>query len=328
MRHLLAEVVERKDALFHLLLLAAEFFFVELRLRRFDERHYVAHPEHSARHPFRVEVFERVERFADPDEFDWNAGNRLNGKRRAAASVAVELRQNNAVEFERVVKRLGAVDRVLPGHRVDDEVNLVGLDFALDLVQLRHQLFVDVQAPGGVEDNDVDALVLRLFQRATANVDRVFRFAVDEDRNAELTAQHFQLIDSGGTLQVGGDEHRFATGGQEAFPQFAATRRFTRPLQPAKHNRRERLLFRKRMVDRAHQRDQLVVDDLQNLLRRVQRAGNFEPENLFLNGIDELARRFDVRVRFEQRLADEVHPLANIRFGKATLPRHRAERGA
>jgi hypothetical protein len=56
----------------------------------------------------------------------------LHAERRAAAGVGVELGQDDAVDLEALVERLGGVDRVLPGHRVDDEEDLVRAGAAVD----------------------------------------------------------------------------------------------------------------------------------------------------------------------------------------------------
>ena len=53
---------------------------------------------------------------------------------------------------------LGDVDRVLAGHRVDDEQDRVRLDRVADVDELVHERLVDVQAAGGVDDEDVLAL--------------------------------------------------------------------------------------------------------------------------------------------------------------------------
>ena len=55
------------------------------------------------------------------------AGDRPHRQRGAAAGVAVELGQHDAVQANRRRELLGDVDRVLAGHRVDDEQRLVGL---------------------------------------------------------------------------------------------------------------------------------------------------------------------------------------------------------
>ena len=64
------------------------------------------------------------------------------------------------------VERLGDADRVLTGHRVDDQERVVGLDRLRDLADLLHQLGVDRQAAGGVDDQHVAAQAAGLGQAA------------------------------------------------------------------------------------------------------------------------------------------------------------------
>ena len=125
--------------------------------------------------PLGVELLEPVELLADADELDRHPGDFLDRQGRAAAGVAVELGQDDAVEFQRVVERLGAVDGVLAGHRVADEVDLVRLDQPVDLLQLVHRHFVDVQPAGGVEDDGVEQRLLGVGDGVAADVDRVGR---------------------------------------------------------------------------------------------------------------------------------------------------------
>ncbi len=56
-----------------------------------------------------------------------------------------------------LAKGLGDVDRILPGHRVGDEQGLVRVGGLAHRRHFEHQLFVDVEPPGGVEDDDVIA---------------------------------------------------------------------------------------------------------------------------------------------------------------------------
>ena len=67
-------------------------------------------------------------------------------QQRPAARVGVELGEDQAVELELLVERLGAVDRVLPAHRIEHEEDLVRLELRVDVLQLAHQLIVDVRA--------------------------------------------------------------------------------------------------------------------------------------------------------------------------------------
>ena len=142
------------------LFLQPHFVLVEFLLGFFDEREQVALAEDAAGHAVGVEFFERVEVLAGADELDRHAGDVLDGEGRAAAGVAVELRHDDAVELELLVEHLGAVDGVLAGHAVDDQVHLLRGDLAVDPLELRHQLVVDVQPAGRVEDHDVGAVLL------------------------------------------------------------------------------------------------------------------------------------------------------------------------
>ena len=71
---------------------------------------------------------------------------------RASPSSLVE---DDAGEADALLERLGGGDGVLADHRVDDEQRLVGLHGVADAGGLRHQLGVDAQPAGGVDDDDV-----------------------------------------------------------------------------------------------------------------------------------------------------------------------------
>ena len=76
-------------------------------------------------HAVGVENFQIFQLFADAGIKDRLARHRADRKRRAAARVAVELGKHNAVDVELFVEGLCNVDRVLTGHRVDNEDRLV-----------------------------------------------------------------------------------------------------------------------------------------------------------------------------------------------------------
>ena len=153
-----------------------------------------------------MELLEGVELLADADELDRLAGDRLDAEGRAAARVAVELGEDHAVNVELGVELVGAVDGVLAGHRVADEEDLLRLRAGLDVEQLRHQLFVNVEAAGGVEDHDVAIRLARGVERAFADAGRAAA-VLGVDRHVELLAEHAQLLDGGGALHVRRDEH-------------------------------------------------------------------------------------------------------------------------
>ena len=53
-------------------------------------------------------------------------------------------------------------------------------------------------------------LLLRFADGGLADGDRILLRAIGVDGDVELLAEHVQLVDGGGALQVGGDEQRLA----------------------------------------------------------------------------------------------------------------------
>ena len=72
-------------------------------------REHVAHAEDAAGHAVGVELLEVGELLARGREGDRLADDLLHRQRGAAAGVAVELGEDDAVERERLVERLGDV---------------------------------------------------------------------------------------------------------------------------------------------------------------------------------------------------------------------------
>ena len=278
--HLVAEVFEREPPLPQFFLLFRQLLGVEALLRLLEQREHVAHAEDSAGHAVGMKQLELVELFAHPDELDGNPGDPLDRQGRATAGVAVELCQDHAVQFERFVKRLGRVDRVLPGHRVTDQQHLVGADRAIDLPEFFHQRFVDVQPAGGVENDDVNLPRLAgLGDTILADLDRVRRDPLGVDRHPQLLADDRELLDRGGALQVGGDQHGTPPLGLDEAGQLAAGCGLATPLQAAHHQDRDfALLETNRVIHRAHERDEFSVDDTDKLLERLQGFQDLGPD--------------------------------------------------
>src|SRR4051812_27309466 len=199
---LLEEVIERELVAAQLALELERLVLLELLLGLLDERHDVAHAEDALRHPLGVEALELVELLAHAGEQDRLAGDGLDAQRGAAAGVAVELAHQDAVELDRLAELLGDVHGVLAGHRVDDEQDVVRLDRAADVDELLHELGVDVQAAGGVDDQDVLAVHLRLVERPPRDVDRRAVGALLVDVGADLGAELHELLDGGWAVDV------------------------------------------------------------------------------------------------------------------------------
>ncbi len=89
------------------------------------------------------------------------------------AGVAVELGEDDTGDADSLTESVGRADRVLTDHCVEDEDGLVRVDGVTDTGGLRHQLRVDTEATGGVDDHDVVMLVACFFDAGAGDLDGV-----------------------------------------------------------------------------------------------------------------------------------------------------------
>ena len=89
---------------------------------------------------------------------------------RASPSILVRM---TPVMPEPLVELIGRFHRVLAGHGVRDEQNLGRIQRFLQLLQLLHQLFVDMQAAGGVDQQDVAPGLHRFAAGGSRQIERL-----------------------------------------------------------------------------------------------------------------------------------------------------------
>ena len=242
---------------------------VDVLLGALDQRQHVAHAEDARGHAVGVELLELVELLADGRELDRLAGDRAHRERRAAARVAVELRQDHAVEVDRVDELLGDVDGVLAGHRVEHQQHVVRLDVAL-----RTRTSSSISSLSTCRRPAVSTITtsrpcdVACLDAPARDVDRVAAGAALEDRHVDLAAERLELLDGGRALQVAGHERRLQALLRQQPRELAGGRRLARALQAAEQDDRRRLGGERRASSpaRAEQRRQLLVDDLHDLL--------------------------------------------------------------
>ena len=137
---------------------------IELVLDLFDQRQHVAHTEDALRHPIRIERLKRVILLADANEFHRLPDHLLDRERRTAAGIAIHLGKYDTGYADPSMKLFRRSYRVLSGHRIRHEQNFRRMRFAFNLHQLFHQLIVDVQTSGRIDQKRVIADVARLLQ--------------------------------------------------------------------------------------------------------------------------------------------------------------------
>ncbi|MNQ65492.1 hypothetical protein D3C85_799480 [compost metagenome] len=344
-RQLVHQAAEAAHVL-HLLQLVAEVFEVEalalLDLLRellgllavhgllglLDQAEHVAHAEDARGHAIGMERIERFALLAHAEELDRLAGDGAHRQCGTATGVTVDLGQHHAGQRQRLAKGLGGVGGVLAGHGVDHEQGLDRLDGGVDLLDLAHHLGVDVQATGGVDDDDVDELQLGLADRRLGDIHRLLAGIGGEEGDADVSGQGFQLFDGRRAVDVRGNhQHRLLLALLEEARQLADCGGLARALQAGhQDHRRRRGVQRQVLVGGAHQLHQLGLDDLHEGLAGGQALGHLGTDRAVLDLVDEVLHYRQGDVGLEQGHAHLAQGVLDVVLGQLGLAGDMAQR--
>jgi len=298
---LLQEVLQRQLAAHDLGRGLFRLLGVPMLLGLLDQRQHVAHAEDPTGHPVGVEDVEVLELLTGRREQDGRSGHLPDAERGTAAGIAVELGQYDTGEADTLGEGLRGGHRVLADHRVDNEEDLVGIGRRAHIRGLPHQLVVDAESAGGVDDDRVEVAGAGVFDAAARDLDRVaggdphLPFAAHTGtrlggvhRHAGPFADDLQLIDGPGALEVARHEKGGVTLLSEPRSELARQRGLTGTLQAGKHDHRGRCLGQCDPAGLATEdADELLIDDLDHLLRRIERTGDFRTLRPRLDAVDE-----------------------------------------
>ena len=150
-----------------------------------------------------------------------------------------------------------------------------------------------------------------LRRRAGADVGRLpARLGVDRD--VDLLAERLELLHRGRALHVGGDQQRPRAALAQLQRQLAGQRRLAGALQADQHDHRRASPSRLEPARLAEHLDQLVVDDLDDLLGRVEALEDLLADRPLADPLDEALGDLEVDVGLEQRAADLLERLVDV----------------
>ena len=203
---LVAKILQRELVFPDFLFEPLRLFDVDGLLGTFDERQHVAHAQQPRHETIGIELLEIFEPLAAPDKRNRHADDRHDRQRRAAARIAIELAEHDARHAEPSIELAGALDRVLPRHRVGDVEQVGRLHGRPNRLELHHQLVVDVQAARRIDDDRIEAEIARFRHRAFCAPDRIHLSGGIVHANAGFLRDHVQLLNGRRTLHVGRHE--------------------------------------------------------------------------------------------------------------------------
>ncbi len=259
--------------------------------------------------------FEVVELFTDAGELDRLAGDLLHAQGRAAAGVAVELGQDRARDVEGLVEVLGDIDSLLTDGGVEDEQGFRRLHLGLEIDQFLDQFLVDLEAAGGVEEKRVALGVLGVFQGFARDFEDALLLLADKGRHFQLIGQGLQLVHGRRSIDVAGDEHRFAALFGEEFGELACGGRLAGTVEPDHHDAGGFPCEFDAGIGGAQQFNQFVVDDFDDLLAGLNALDDLDAERLLLHPLDEIAGNLEIDVGVQQRHTHLAQGLRDIVLG-------------
>ena len=237
--------------------------------------HHVALTQDAAGHAPSVEHVEGVDPLPRAKELDRQAGDRPHGERRPAARIAVGAGEDEARQRQPLVEGLGRAHGVLAGQAVGDQQGLRRLGDPRDLRGLAHHGFVEGGAAGGVQDQHVEPAELGGRQRAPRDIRRRLAGQDRQGLDAGFPRQDRQLFHGRGTAHVQrGQQHLAPLGLEQAQRQLGRHRRLAGALQPGHQHHRRRIQSEAQTLWllAAQHLDQTVIDDLDYLIGRLDRA--------------------------------------------------------
>ena len=193
------------------------------------------------------------------------------------------------------------------------------MNFLLDVPQLLHQVLVDVQASCGIEDDDVVAVVLGVFNGVFGDLHRADGAHL-KDGCIHLGTNYLQLFNRCRAVDVAGYQQWTVTLLAKHLGQFGRMGGFTGTLQAAHHDDGWNLGGK---VDAAvggtHQLGQLVANNLDDLLGRSEAGKHLFADGFFSHILDKVFGNLVVDVRFQQGHSDLAHRVPDVVFGKLTF---------
>ena len=188
---------------------------------------------------------------------------------------------------------------------------------------LGHHLGVDAEPTRGVDDDDVVQAALGLLDRGPRDTDRVADAVAGlgrEDRHADLVAVDLQLLDRVGALEVARDEQRGLALLLQPERELGRERRLAGALEAGQHDDgRPGLGVAQPPGLAAEDRDQLVVDDLDDLLGGVQRLADLLAPGPLLDRRDEVLDHRQRDVGLEQGDPDLASGRVDVGLGEPAL---------
>ena len=199
---LIQQVIHIELIFFQFLCQFSGIFFIDGAFCLFNQRQHIAHPQNTGCHSFRMERFKIIQLFAHADVFNRLTGYCQNGQGCTATGVRVQLRHQNAVDSQRIIKCLCNIDSILTGHRIDNQDGLMNFHSFLDLLKLCHHIFIYMKTSCSIKDHNIVTILCCMLNCCLRNIRRLILVSHGEHLYALLLCVDLQLLNCSRTVYI------------------------------------------------------------------------------------------------------------------------------
>ena len=194
------------------------------------------------------------------------------------------------------------------------------MDGGMHAGYLVHHLFVHRQSSGRIDDHRIESVLAGIGNGVLGNLHRVFVPVLGVHLHADPFGQYFQLVDGRRTVHVAGyQEHLAVFFGLQVQGQFSGKSRLTGTLETGDQDH-GRFAFQIDLDSpAAHQLGELVLDDLDEHLPRIQGGMHPLADGAFLDPIGKFLGYLVVDVGIDQHPADFLGRLGDLDFTDAMV---------
>ncbi|MNC11862.1 hypothetical protein D3C75_595710 [compost metagenome] len=248
-----------------------------------------------------MERLQGIHLLAGGGELDGTTRNGLDGDSCTAAGIIVQFGDDDACQPQLFMEAVRHIHGLLAGHGIHHKQNFVRYHGLLNLRQLFHQRFVDMETSGGIDQNVIMPVFLGVGNALFGDVHRIDVRAGSEYRHLQLFAQNLQLLDGGRPVNIRGHHQRAVVLLLQILGQLAGGGGFPCALQTGHQDDCRRTVGPGQLgLSAAHQSGQLFVDDIHNHHARGEAFHYFLADGAFPDPGNEILDDLKVYVSLQK----------------------------
>jgi len=214
-----------------------------------------------------------------------------------------------------LLEGLGYLDGALAGGGVGDEDGFLGGEGGADLAELVEEGLVEVEASGGVEDEDLDAVFVGLGAGAGDDLEGVFFLGPAVDGDVEALAQDLELLHGGRAGEIARHQGDALALALEAEAELGGGGGLAGAVE-ADEEKAQGALGGEGGVAVGEELDEFVVEDFYELLAGLDAFEDFFAEAALLDFVAEFLGDLVIDVGGEEGEADFADGLGDVALGE------------